>query len=203
MHGPALQKRKVNDCCYKGRSHLLCELGSWWRWSHGGRPGTFDKVSCYVQIANKGGAAAKANIVQNYYTNYYVNHTLVPSALLAKQVYLWAFCAPSGMEPMTKRKVAEFYIMLECIRYSDKQHVGHHLKRNHAKDMSKIIAKSTRAIYNCCQASLGGGGGKGKGRKRLNICLGKWQRRWYIWILFLVILYPWTKWGNKIIFGSV
>ena len=113
--------------------------------------------------------------------------------------------------------------MLECIRYSDKQHVGHHLKRNHAKDMSKIIAKSTRAIYNCCQASLGGGGGKGKGRKRLNICLGKWQRRWYIciflyiyhfcyydlifvwgsgnggdiyffWILFAVILYPWPKW---------
>ena len=109
MHGPALQKRKVNDCCYKGRSHLLCELGSWWRWSHGGRPGTFDKVSCYVQIANKGGAAAKANIVRNYYTNYYANHTLVPSALLAKQVYLWAFCAPSGMEPMTKRKVAELY----------------------------------------------------------------------------------------------
>ena len=177
MHGPALQKRKVNDCCYKGRSHLLCELGSWWRWSHGGRPGTFDKVSCYVQIANKGGAAAKANIVQNYYTNYYANHTLVPSALLAKQVYLWAICAPSGMEPMTKRKVAELYWSSVRVRM--------------------------RAIYNCCQASLGGGGGKGKGRKRLNICLGKWQRRWYIWILFLVILYPWTKWGNKIIFGSV
>ena len=36
----------------------------------------------------KGGGAAKANIVQNYYTNYYANQTLVPSALLAKQVYL-------------------------------------------------------------------------------------------------------------------
>ena len=111
------------------------------------------------------------------------------------------------MEPMTKRKVAELYwssIRLYQIFHAKgpypRQHVGHHSKRNHAKDMSNIIAKSMRAIYNCCQASLGGGGGQGKGRKRLNICLGKWQRRWCIWILFAVILYPWTKWGNKIVF---
>ena len=30
--------------------------------------------------------------------------------------------------------------------------------------------------------------------------MGKWQRRWYIWILFAAIFYPWTKWGNKIVF---
>ena len=99
------------------------------------------------------------------------------------------------MEHMTKRKVAELYwssIRLYQIFHArglyPRQHVGRHSKRNDPKDMSKIIAKSMRAIYNCCQASLGGGGGQGKRRKRLNICLGKWQRRWYIWI-FLKFLY--------------
>ena len=99
------------------------------------------------------------------------------------------------MEPLAKRKVAELYwssIRLYQIFHArglyPRQHVGRHSKRNDPKDMSKIIAKSMRAIYNCCQASLGGGGGQGKRRKRLNICLGKWQRRWYIWI-FLKFLY--------------
>ena len=52
-----------------------------------------------------------------------------------------------------------------------RQHVGRHSKRNDPKDMSKIIAKSMRAIYNIKQfiivarRALEEGAAKGRGGK--------------------------------------
>ena len=123
------------------------------------------------QIAKKTGGGGKANIVKNHYTSEY-KYTLVPSVLLAKHVYLWAFCYPLEWNLWLKEKWQNYTDQVsDCIRYST---LKDHIQDNMLDIIRKGIMPKTWATLSqnqwgpfiiVARRALEEGAAKGRGGK--------------------------------------